>query len=77
MHSILGSANSVGIVQTGAKVYMACRNIEKAEEARSDILKTAIDGQLHILKLDLCSLKSVNACAEEFLKSKYSRHLIG
>lgn len=54
---------------------MACRNLEKAEEAKNDILKKLMDevekeekiGVLVIKELDLSSLKSVRKCAQEIL----------
>lgn len=52
---------------------MACRDIEKAENAVNDIKKTtkASDnqplGELIIRELDLTSLKSVRECAKEIL----------
>ena len=50
---------------------MACRNLEKAEEAKKDILneirKDIGAGVLIIKRLDLASLKSIRACAKEIL----------
>lgn len=59
----------------GAKVYMLCRNLEKANKARQDII-TSIksdnkdfdgDANLIVLKLDLSSLLSVRRCVGKFL----------
>ena len=50
-----------------AKVYIAARNEEKAQAAIEDLKQTT--GKEAIwLKLDLSSLKSVKAAAEEFLE---------
>lgn len=50
---------------------MACRNIQKAEDAKNDILKELEKedriGILIVKELDLSSLKSVRKCAEEIL----------
>lgn len=52
---------------------MACRNIEKAEEAKKDIenqLKNEENlGSLVVEKLDLSSLKSVREFAQQILKT--------
>jgi len=59
-------------VQTGAKVYLACRSLEKAQHAVDDIVnQTGISSsQLPILQLDLNSLKSVRSFASSFKRSK-------
>lgn len=59
----------------GCRVIMACRNTEKAEEAKNDILKQIMNevekeekiGVLEIRELDLSSLTSVRKCAQEIL----------
>lgn len=56
----------------GAKVYMACRNMEKAEQARQDILRECPEAQLVLLKLDLSSLSVTEECAKSFLKGNSS-----
>jgi NAD(P)-dependent dehydrogenase (short-subunit alcohol dehydrogenase family) len=56
----------------GAKVIMACRNLQKALKAKEQILSEIPNADLHILQLDLASLKSVRSFADEF-KSKYKR----
>lgn len=50
---------------------MACRNLEKAEAARQDILKDNSDAKLKVIKLDLESLASVKECADLFIKGLY------
>lgn len=57
---------------------MACRNIEKAKEAKNDILKEILEeieqsnkiGVLIVKKLDLSSLKSVRKCAKKILEEE-------
>jgi len=60
------------VVQTGAKVYLACRSLERAQHAVDDIVnQTGISSsQLPILQLDLNSLKSVRSFASSFKRSK-------
>ncbi|XP_044752561.1 retinol dehydrogenase 13-like [Coccinella septempunctata] len=58
----------------GAKVIMACRNVEAANEAAEDI-KTAsksvpCNGLLRVVHLDLSNLKSVKECVENLLKNE-------
>lgn len=53
---------------------MACRNLEKAEEAKVDIEKACKDvpdtGHLVLAKCDLSSLKSIREFAQNILDSE-------
>ncbi|KAG6455579.1 retinol dehydrogenase 14 isoform X2 [Manduca sexta] len=53
---------------------MACRNIEKAEKAKKEIIKENVCkaqmGSLAIEYLDLCSLKSIRSCANRILEKE-------
>jgi hypothetical protein len=55
------------LLNHNAKVYIATRNREKTESAIQD-LKAETGKEAIFLKLDLASLKSVKAAAEEFLR---------
>ncbi|RZF45145.1 hypothetical protein LSTR_LSTR016092, partial [Laodelphax striatellus] len=63
-----------------ARVVMACRNLEKADEAAKDIRKTLEGvegvGQITVKHLDLSSLSSVRTCAEQLLKEEPNIHLL-
>ncbi|KAI0974424.1 hypothetical protein F4678DRAFT_458391 [Xylaria arbuscula] len=60
----LGIETARALKATGATLFLTARNLEKAKGALGDIL----DGgkRVHLLRLDLESLASVRACAEEF-----------
>ena len=51
---------------------MMCRNKEKAETARLEIIEKSGNEKVDIIIIDLASLKSVRKAAEEF-KSKYDK----
>jgi retinol dehydrogenase-12 len=53
------------LLSRNAKVYLACRNQQKAEEAIRE-LKSLTSNEGHFLKLDLSDLKAIKAAAEEF-----------
>jgi NAD(P)-dependent dehydrogenase (short-subunit alcohol dehydrogenase family) len=53
------------LATAGAHVLMACRSPQKADEARSRILAYARNAQVDVVTLDLASLASVKAAAEE------------
>ena len=53
-------------------VILACRNAQKAEEAKASILKDIPDASLDFIALDLNALSSVKAFADAFC-SRYQR----
>ena len=55
------------LLAKNAKVYIAARNNEKAKAAIED-LKQTTGKEAIFLKLDLSSLSSIRAAAEEFLR---------
>jgi len=69
-NSGLGLEASRAFARRRARVVLACRNVEKAEAARNDILGSAPGADVEVEPLDLASLASVRAFAESFL----SRH---
>lgn len=71
-NSGLGLESTRALAAKGATVVMACRNLEKAEQAKAEILASQPDARLDVMHLDNASLDSVRAFAEEF-RRKYDR----
>ncbi|MDY6808138.1 MAG: oxidoreductase [Actinomycetota bacterium] len=49
----------------GARVVMACRNLDSAEEARADVLGTVPDADVQVVQTDLSDLGSVRKAANQ------------
>ena len=62
----IGKEIARGLAQQGAQVILACRNMQKAEQAAQEIQVTVPQAQLSVLKLDLASLASTRAFAKAF-----------
>lgn len=62
----IGKETVLELVKRGARVYMACRDEARCEEARQDII--AITGSKNVInrKLDLSSLESVRNFVERY-----------
>ncbi|MEL7235186.1 MAG: SDR family NAD(P)-dependent oxidoreductase, partial [Chloroflexota bacterium] len=71
-NSGLGFESTKAIAAKGATIVMACRNMEKGEKARQDVLKLEPGATLDLMQLDNASLESVRAFAGAF-KAKYDR----
>jgi len=68
----LGYETTLMLARKGAKVIMACRNLSKANTAKTEIEKVAPNADLEVMEIDLSSLKSVRNFATTF-KSKFNR----
>ena len=65
-NSGLGLSATKILAEHGAKVVMACRSLDKAKEAKQEIIEELDDPDLELMELDLSSLGSVESFAEEF-----------
>ena len=57
----------------GARVILACRSEQRADEARSDIVALTGNENVEVRKLDLASLQSVRDFAQKFNQGKLAR----
>lgn len=53
----IGKEITTHLAKKGATVYMVCRNLEKAEKARQEIISKSNSPSVHVLQCD-CSLES-------------------
>ncbi|MCW8879571.1 MAG: oxidoreductase [Kangiellaceae bacterium] len=61
-----------GLLKNGFHVVMACRNLEKTNQAKEQILAELPSSKLEVMAIDLSDFESVKAFAGEF-KSKFDR----
>lgn len=62
----LGLETARALARKGAAVVLACRNLEKADGAKTKILLEHPKAKVHCMALDLSDLKSVRAFARAF-----------
>ncbi len=65
-NSGLGYESSLMLAEKGAKVVMACRNIERGQESLEAIKNLVPTADLELIKLNLASLDSIRAFANTF-----------
>ncbi|XP_063762814.1 DHRS-12_like_SDR_c-like domain-containing protein isoform X2 [Eleginops maclovinus] len=69
-NSGIGKATAMAIAKKGGTIHMVCRNKDKAEEARADIVKETGNKEVFVHILDISETKKVWEFAESF-KRKY------
>ncbi|XP_026137442.1 dehydrogenase/reductase SDR family member 12-like [Carassius auratus] len=69
-NSGIGKATAMAIAKKGGTIHMVCRNKDKAEEARAEIVKESGNKEIYVHILDLTETKKVWEFAESF-KKKY------
>lgn len=73
-NSGLGFYTMEFLVKYGAKIVMACRSMERAEQAKQDILKNCPAANITCIPLDLASFSSIRAFPA-LLKAQNIRHI--
>jgi NAD(P)-dependent dehydrogenase (short-subunit alcohol dehydrogenase family) len=68
----LGYETALALAARGARVVLAVRNLDKGKDAAARITAQSPDGEVALQELDLTSLESVRAAAEQ-LRSDYDR----
>lgn len=58
-NSGIGLETARGLVKRGAKVYMACRDLTKCEQARDDIIQSEQRDTVYCRSCDLSSQESI------------------
>ena len=75
-NSGIGYEVSLELIKKDFEVIMACRNMEKAEEAKAKILCVYPNAKISPMKIDTSSLVEVRKFAEEFQKQYHQLDLL-
>ncbi|XP_008311776.1 retinol dehydrogenase 12 [Cynoglossus semilaevis] len=72
----IGKETARDLTMRGARVIMACRDVEKGEEAAASIRAADPKAQLEVRRLDLADTCSIRAFAKEFLRDFDHLHIL-
>ncbi|KAK8740628.1 hypothetical protein OTU49_003001 [Cherax quadricarinatus] len=73
----IGKETAMDLAGRGARVIMACRNMEKANKVATEIrVATNYRGEVEVRRLDTSDLASVRAFAKKILENEKSLHIL-
>ena len=75
-NSGLGFESAKVFAEKDAKVIMACRNMEKGENARKKIEEEVAEASLNVMELNLASMDSIDNFVQEFNSSYDELHIL-
>lgn len=61
----IGKETAIDLARRGAKIYMACRDQKRAEDARQEIIRITSNSNVIFIPCDLASLASIRAFVKE------------
>ncbi|KAJ6643777.1 Retinol dehydrogenase 12 [Pseudolycoriella hygida] len=72
----IGRETALDLAKRGARVYLACRDVAKADAARTDIIQQTGNVCVFVKKLDLTSFESIRKFVEDFKKCETKLHIL-
>ena len=75
-NSGIGKATAAQLAQMGGKVILACRNSDRAETARQDIIQKTGNSNVEVGLVDLSSQKSIHSFVDSFKRERSRLHVL-
>ncbi|XP_037550942.1 retinol dehydrogenase 12 [Nematolebias whitei] len=72
----IGKETALDLAKRGARVIMACRDVEKGEEAAASIRAAHSEAQVEVRELDLADSRSIQAFAQRLLREVSHLHVL-
>ncbi|XP_057190804.1 retinol dehydrogenase 12 isoform X2 [Triplophysa rosa] len=72
----IGKETTRDLAKRGARIIMACRDLDKAEIAQKEIIEESGNQSIVIRKLDLSDTKSISEFAEVINKEEQTLHIL-
>lgn len=72
----VGKETAIDLARRGGKVYIACRDIKRGEDALKEIKKRSGSNNVHFLQIDLTSVASIRNFCKKFRKLENHLHIL-
>lgn len=75
-NSGIGKETAIDLARRGGKVYIACRDVKRGEDAQKDIREKSKSSNVHFLQLDLASMDSIREFSRKFHSMESYLHIL-
>ncbi|KAF7655464.1 hypothetical protein LDENG_00055640 [Lucifuga dentata] len=72
----IGKETALDLAMRGARVIMACRNVEKGEKAAASIRAAYANAKVEVRELDLADTYSIRAFSQKFVREVSQLHIL-
>lgn len=75
-NSGIGKETAIDLAKRGGKIYIACRNNQRGEDALKEIKEASMSDNIHFLQLDLASMESIRQFSKKFHELENKLHIL-
>lgn len=75
-NSGIGKETAIDLARRGGKVYIACRDTKRGEDALKEIKERSESSDIHLLQLDLASMESIRQFSLKFHELESHLHIL-
>lgn len=72
----IGKETAIDLAKRGARVIMACRDMEKGQAALKEVVENSANEHVSLMKLDLSDSKSIREFADNVNKEEEKLHIL-
>ncbi|KAG5676985.1 hypothetical protein PVAND_006776 [Polypedilum vanderplanki] len=72
----IGKETAIDLAKRGGKIYIACRDEKRGEDALKEIKERSDSDKVHFMQLDLASLESVRKFSQRFHERENQLHIL-
>jgi NAD(P)-dependent dehydrogenase (short-subunit alcohol dehydrogenase family) len=72
----IGKETAIELAKRGGKIYIACRDITRGENALKEIKERSGSSNVHFLQLDLASMSSIREFSKKFHDLESELHIL-
>jgi NAD(P)-dependent dehydrogenase (short-subunit alcohol dehydrogenase family) len=75
-NSGIGKETAIDLAKRGGKIYIACRDKKRGEDALTEIREKSESDSIHLLQLDLASMESIRQFSIKFHELENQLHIL-
>ncbi|XP_070490473.1 retinol dehydrogenase 12-like [Chironomus tepperi] len=72
----IGKETAIDLAKRGGKIYIACRDLNRGQNAQAEIKEISGSDNVHFLQLDLASMESIREFSRKFHQLENKLHIL-